>query len=108
MKIRILKPKVSDWFEIEGNNFGEVIQEHHYNDELQNNYSFYITPEESRLGRRETIYLREYENEQHEKLISRIFYTGIFRKGNPNLSDSTKQFNIVEKELGLTKEKILS
>lgn len=89
-RCRFVAPKVSDWSSVEADSPELAANEFHSRDERS--WSIAYVPDESNPGAR--VHFARIEVDGHGELVSRIFTSGIIRRGGvrsrPSLTDVAK------------------
>lgn len=85
-KVRVLKPKETNWFKIEGSNIAEAIQDYHLQ-EMNYHYSSRISWVTLYEINGEHHHFTRFETEDGQTIISRICESGIWRKGGVDMTD---------------------
>jgi hypothetical protein len=102
-KVRVTKPRETDWIELEGETIGKAVQEYHFQNVHQN---YADIPSVGVSVDKEKQWFTLFETESGEELLSRICTSGIYRAGGVRPSKPPMTLADVAKILGVEESKL--
>lgn len=108
-RCRMTRPKISDWVEVEATSAEEAVADLHFYAMDRDGFHFSAYAEETPQGEMLQINFACMQAEGHEEVVSRVYHSGIHRKGGVKALRPPLPQRLTElaNKLGWTKDPML-